>query len=42
MLGIKKKAEYGFSHDFVHILALKIRAKAQKTLVFSPQPEGWG
>jgi hypothetical protein len=42
MLGIKKTAVFGFSHEFVRILFRIVRAKAQKSVVLFPQPEGWG
>jgi hypothetical protein len=36
MLGTKKTAELGFSHEFVRILFQIFRAKAQKSVVLSP------
>jgi hypothetical protein len=36
MLGIKKTAELGFSHEFICILFQIFRAKAQKSVVLSP------
>jgi hypothetical protein len=42
MLGIKKTAELGFSHEFNRIFNRIFRAKAQKSAVLIPQPEGWG
>ena len=41
-LGITKTAELGFSQKSLRIFKRKIRAKAQKLLIFSPQPKGWG
>ena len=41
-LGITKTAELGFNQKSLCIFKRKIRAKAQKLLIFSPQPKGWG
>jgi hypothetical protein len=36
MLGIKKTAAFGFSHEFVRISTRIFRAKAQKSVVLFP------
>jgi hypothetical protein len=37
MLGTKKTAELGFSHDLFNIKSSRVTAKAEKSLSLSPQ-----